>query len=67
MGAMEDTGRMEREPTQDERLGMEWWNALSEVARGDWLRLAQSARPADAWAAFKHSLEGESKPGAGPT
>jgi len=57
---------MEREPTQDERLGMEWWNALSEVARRDWLRRADSARPADAWAAFKRSLEGASKPGAGP-
>jgi hypothetical protein len=32
----------EREPTADERRGMDWWNALSEAERSEWLRRAGS-------------------------
>jgi hypothetical protein len=47
----------DREPTTTERIGVAWWNGLSEWARGEWLRRAGSAVPADAWAAFqKHQL-----------
>ena len=44
---------LEREPTADELAGIEWWNSMSEPRRADWLQLADSARPADAWAEFK--------------
>jgi len=47
------TARTDRQPTADERLGMAWFNSLTEWARGDWLRRAGSAVPAEAWAAFK--------------
>jgi hypothetical protein len=40
-------------PTPDEVAGMAWWNGLSEPERADWLRAAGSARPADAWEAWK--------------
>ncbi|MDO5693663.1 MAG: hypothetical protein Q4G70_14515 [Pseudomonadota bacterium] len=46
----------DREPTEDERRGMEWWNAASELQREFWLRVASSARPADAWAAYKFAM-----------
>lgn len=39
--------------TDDERAGMDWWNALSEADRRFWLSAAISAVPADAWAYFK--------------
>jgi hypothetical protein len=45
----------DRKPTADEELGMKWWNALTEAQRGEWLRRANSATPADAWAAYRHS------------
>ena len=42
------------EPSPDERAGMAWWNELSEVARGYWMRQAgDTGRAADAWAAFQ--------------
>ena len=44
---------LEREPTADELAGIEWWSSMSEPRRADWLQLADSARPADAWAEFK--------------
>lgn len=44
---------VEREATADEVAGMAWWNALSDDERGRWLRLADSAVPADAWERFK--------------
>ena len=47
----------DRKPTDDERDGMNWWNGLSEVARGEWLARAGTARAADAWAAYKDSHE----------
>lgn len=40
-------------PTNDEAAGINWWNSLTEDQRADWLRRANSARPADAWQAYK--------------
>lgn len=49
-----------RDPTEDERRGMAWWNGLSEVERLRWLdiawgygSLADPPSAADAWAAYK--------------
>lgn len=39
----------------DDAAGMAWWNSLPERARACWLRIACSAVPADAWAAFKRA------------
>ena len=44
---------IEREPTEDELMGMTWWNGLSERARALWLQRAGTAVAADAWALFK--------------
>jgi len=41
------------EPTADELAGIEWWNAISEHRQADWLQMAESAKPADAWAEYK--------------
>ena len=43
----------ERTPTADEVAGMAWWNSQTELVREFWLREANSARPADAWAAYR--------------
>ncbi len=43
----------DREPTEDELLGMVWWNGLYERARALRLQRAGSAVVADAWALFK--------------
>lgn len=52
----------EREPTSDEIAGMRWWNSLSDRERAEWLRRANSARPVDAWAAYKaSSSQGENR------
>lgn len=45
----------EREPSADERDGMDWWNSLPESERAVWLAKAQSAKPSDAWAAYKRA------------
>jgi hypothetical protein len=42
-----------REPSADELAGVEWWNSLSEPRRADWLHLAETIKPAEAWAEFK--------------
>ena len=42
----------DREPTAHEAAGMAWWNSLTEQQRAEWLRRANSARPADAWEAY---------------
>lgn len=48
-----------RVPTEDERLGMAWWNALPEYSRLAWLEQASiggrlwDVSAADAWAAYK--------------
>lgn len=38
---------------EDARAGMAWFNGLSPGERSYWLTVAESARPADAWRAFK--------------
>ncbi len=38
---------------QDAELGMRWYNGLSKAERLRWHRVAGSAVPADAWAAFQ--------------
>lgn len=40
----------------DAELGVRWWNNLTIEQRADWLRLADSAAPADAWALFKRGV-----------
>jgi hypothetical protein len=46
-----------REPTPQEHLSMEWWNGLTEIERARWLEAAGSARPADAWKAFRRQQD----------
>lgn len=43
----------DRELTEDEVLGVAWWNGLTEKERAFWLQAARSAVPADAWAFWK--------------
>lgn len=50
----------------DDDAGMAWWNRLTEPERRHWLDRAGSARPADAWAAFKHDPEDVRLPRADP-
>lgn len=57
---------IEREPTADERAGMDWWNDLDETQRAYWLWASQSAEVWQAWQAFKRyqvvrALSGERK------
>ncbi|BCH04936.1 hypothetical protein MesoLj131b_69350 (plasmid) [Mesorhizobium sp. 131-2-5] len=52
----------DREPTPDEAVGMAWWNSLSEPDRAAWLTRAGSARPADAWAAYKRFGDVDGQP-----
>ena len=47
--------------TPDDIRGMRWWNALTEIDRLFWLQKADSARPADAWTAFKQEIAKEGK------
>jgi len=47
----------DREPIEDERAGIVRWSELSEFASADWLRIAGSARPADAWAEYTRVRE----------
>jgi hypothetical protein len=42
-----------REPSPDDFAGAPWWDSLSEPRCADWLEIAGSAKPADAWAAYK--------------
>jgi hypothetical protein len=49
-----------REPSADDRAGLEWWHSLSEPRRADWLQLANGTRPAEAWEEYKRrSIEGQ--------
>jgi hypothetical protein len=50
-----------REELADAERGMRWWNELPEYSRSAWLKHVDSARPADAWAAYKATLEREAK------
>lgn len=41
----------------DEPLaGIDWWNELSEMMRLHWLNVADSATPADAYRAYRSSI-----------
>jgi len=42
-----------REPSTDELASVEWWNSLSAPRQADWLRLADSTKPAEEWAEYK--------------
>jgi hypothetical protein len=44
--------------TPDDYAGVRWWNSLSERDRLFWLQKADSARPVDAWRAFKQGSGG---------
>ncbi len=64
--AAETTAAGGRTPTDDELRGMDWWNALSEPARGYWLNAARARADqarlahvsvADAWAEYKRTTE----------
>jgi hypothetical protein len=39
--------------TADEQAGIDWWNALTEEQRAYWLREANTAIVAEAWAYHK--------------
>jgi hypothetical protein len=43
----------DRQPTPDERTGMDWWNSLPKRERSRWFDLAKAASPAEAWLMFK--------------
>lgn len=49
--------KSERPPTADEKAGMDWWNSQPELVREFWLRVANSARAADAWAAYRFVMQ----------
>lgn len=53
--ALEAPGAAQKSPASDAdaKLGILWWNGLSERERAQWLRVANSAVPADAWQAFQ--------------
>lgn len=42
-----------RDPSPDERAGMDWWNGMTEAERGEWLTLSKGESVADAWVFFK--------------
>lgn len=49
----------ERPSAADEAAGMAWWNSQTDLVREFWLRVANSVRAADAWAAYRFvMLEG---------
>ena len=43
--------------TADESAGVAWWNSQPELVREFWLRVANSARAADAWAAYSFVMK----------
>jgi hypothetical protein len=47
---------MNREGSEDETAGIAWWNPLSEEQRAYWLREANTAIVAEAWAFHKRVL-----------
>lgn len=48
----------------DARIGMAWWDNLTEAERLHWLRAACSAMPADAWRCFKEGDQRQQEGGA---
>ena len=55
--AVSHDGARLRSPTVSEQVGMAWWNRLSEAERAYWLRVANSARPVDAYRAYSRGVE----------
>lgn len=53
----------ERKPTPDEAMGMAWWNSLSEESRSAWAAKVGTGVVADAWAAFKGTVDSEALQG----
>ncbi|WP_413168805.1 hypothetical protein [Burkholderia latens] len=47
----------DRQPTPDERAGMDWWNGLSEGERLEWLLRSRGDRAVDAWEAYKRAAQ----------
>ena len=47
------TAAQQRQIARDAELGMTWWNRLTERERAEWLRLADTTVPAEAWDLFK--------------
>ena len=45
-------------PSGDDLAGFSWFNDLTDGERSLWLGLAGSARPADAWGAYKRVRAG---------
>lgn len=39
-------------PQGDPKAGIDWWNAMTEDQRSQWLTFAGTAVPADAWHAY---------------
>jgi hypothetical protein len=60
--ALEPVPTGERIATADDVRGMAWFNALAEAERAEWLRRADSAVPADAWAAYKAATAAKEVP-----
>lgn len=44
--------------SNDDHLGIMWWNRMTEHERAYWSRVADSARPVDAWHAFQRGEDG---------
>ena len=42
---------------RDALEGIVWWNAMAEQDRTAWMKIAGSAVPADAWAAYKRDRQ----------
>lgn len=42
---------------KDASAGIAWWNSLQPAERREWLEIAGSAVPADAWRAFQAGAE----------
>jgi hypothetical protein len=51
----------ERQPTEDEAMGMAWLNSLSEESRAKWAACAGTGVVADAWAAFKADVNAKTE------
>jgi hypothetical protein len=47
---------MQREPTEDERYGISWWNGLDEPTRALWMeKVGNTGRVAEAWEAYNRA------------
>lgn len=56
-GQIANMSNEQRTPTADEALGMAWWNSLSDENRAKWAIKAGTGVAADAWAAFKATVQ----------